>query len=510
MTGQRTRGAMVLLVVLISTLAFSRVLTATGADPTPTSSLALGGSGGGRPPAGQPPPTAWPTQAPPSAHQESEPAVYAALLRDPASAGFTPDEALLRSIHAHLKKRHISLPPDSQLFASMAREVQGLLREAGLPDPGLSAQPRNPSLPARIIRLCGARVPHPVLYYAMIRGLLAGTGDPHTVLMTPAQHERMQEQMQDAAFGGIGIHVELDRTRHHRLTVVEPMEEGPAHRAGLRAGDEIVQVDHRPTNGMDLETATALIRGEPGTRVVLAVRRPGRAGPQEFTVTRARVDVANVTSRMLPGRVGLVRLRVFGQGSASDFSDHLVRLRTEGARGLIVDLRNNKGGYLLAALDICGHFVAPGSLVTVLADGDGARQEHFSSRSRARTSLPVALLVNEYTASASEIVAGCLKDRKTAILVGTRTFGKGSVQNLIPLLDGGALKTTVARFSTPTGRQIDRLGVEPDIPVPMEPIAAGGGPGDTQLRVALEHLRARTASPVSSRSTARFRRPRRT
>ena len=315
------------------------------------------------------------------------PGFYASLLAHPDTTGFTPDESMLASIRAHLQKRHVDRPTDAQLYAGVAREVECLLLEVGLPTTGLAGLPRDASLPGRLVRLYGSRVPRGVLYYAMIRGMVAGTNDPYTVLLTPAQYDRAMEQMQDATLSGVGIHLELDRARQGQLTVVEPIAGGPAQQAGLQAGDAILRIGGRETAGMDLETATSLIRGAPGTTVTLEVRRSGKGHPLEFTIPRARVEVASVTSRMLPGRVGLIRLRVFGRGTASDFSDQLARLRTEGARSLIVDLRNNSGGYLLAALDVCGHFVAPrlaghgahrprreapGTPVFPLADPDGS------------------------------------------------------------------------------------------------------------------------------------------
>lgn len=413
------------------------------------------------------------------------PSTYAAWLKDPASLGFRPDRELFETVRGQLKAHYFESVADTRLLAGAAAEVERLLKEAGVSPRALKGIPRDSSMPERVVRAYAHKVDRGLLYYAMIRGLLGATGDPYNVLMTPREYRQLMEVMQSEAFGGIGIYIEIEKDR---LTIVEPIEGTPASAAGLLAGDEIVAIDGHPTTGLSLEVATTRIRGPQDSTVVLTVRRKGMAGPRDYKITRGRIQVASVTHKMLASGVGLVRLRVFGERTGIELEEAIATLQAAGARALILDLRNNGGGYLNAATEVCSRFLEAGTVVTRVTDRRGARGD-YRTRAEAHTSLPMVLLVNGYSASASEITAGCLKDYKRAVLVGTKTFGKGSVQQLYPLPSGAALKITVARFFTPKGEGINRVGVAPDVEVAMEPRLVGRADEDVQVRKALEYLR---------------------
>lgn len=415
--------------------------------------------------------------------------VYARYVRNPSALGFAPDQALFDRIFRHVRESHVDNPSEEMLYAGVVKETGALLKDAGLPSQALDALPRDDSLPARIVQIYGDRLDKHVLWYAMIRGVFAGTGDPHSAIMTPAEFKRLSEFLQDRAFGGIGVNVELD---HGQLTVVEPFEGLPAMKAGVRAGDQIVKIDGKSTEGITLEEASKALRGPVGTEVIVTVRRGPTALLRDIAIQRAAIQLVSVTHRLLPNSIGYVRLRVYGKDTAYEFSQALADLERAGARALILDIRNNGGGYMQAAVEICSHFVDAGEIVTYLTFKDGAHRNQRSEPLK-RTLIPVALLVNGWSASASEITAGCLKDHQAATLVGVRTYGKGSVQDPISLPDGAAYKLTIAHFFTPNGNKIDKVGIEPDIRVEMDNKLVGVLDKDVQFKRAVDFLQKKMA-----------------
>lgn len=443
-----------------------------------------------------PPPLAEASPAPRSPEKDKDKKkpdqpVYATFLKNPASLGFKPDQKLLDVVYLQVKHQHINEDPDARLYAGVAREVEKLLKEAGLPVNGISSLPKDRSLPERIAKALAGKIDPGVLYYAMVRGMLEGTDDPYTVLMTPDEMHRLMVDLQNEAFGGIGIFIELDRESKDQLTVVEPLEGTPAYAAGLLPGDQILKINGKPTTGMSLDIATSNIRGPEGSQVILTIRRTGTTpDTKDYTITRAKIETASVTQKMLPSKVGLIRLRMFGRRTGSELADAIRKLEAEGARALILDVRNNGGGYINAAVSVLGLFVPRATLVTFLTDREKTRKDYHTVEGP-QTRLPLVLLVNAYSASASEITAGCLKDSGRAVLIGMKTFGKGSVQQMYPLPDGAALKITIAHFFTPKGAKINKVGVEPDIKAEMEPRYVGRGDKDIQVKRAVEYFRSK-------------------
>jgi len=423
----------------------------------------------------------------PDAEKKDVP-LYLTYIKDPDSLGFSPDVSLFQTVYSQVKNQHIDRDPDDKLFAGVIKEVGRLLKESRVADTGLDTVPRDRTAPQRIIGLYGDKVSKDLLWYAMIRGLLEGTDDPYSVLMTPKEYHMLMEQMQNEAFGGVGIYIELDKDKDDQLTVVEPLEGTPACAAGLLPGDQVIKINGEITKGITIDMATAKIRGPVGSQVVLTIQRPGIKDLKDYAITRAQIEVASVSRKMLPGGVGYVRLRLFGAKTGAELSDALSSLEKAGARALILDLRNNGGGYINAAIDVCSNFVDPGSLVTFVTDRRDVRKD-YTAVPRPRDKLPMILLVNNFSASASEITAGCLKDYKRATLMGVKTFGKGSVQQLYPLPSGAALKLTIAHFFTPQGNKINKIGVEPDVKVEMEARNVGRGDKDTQLQQAIDYLK---------------------
>jgi carboxyl-terminal processing protease len=306
-------------------------------------------------------------------------------------------------------------------------------------------------------------VPPKELIYSAIKGTLRGL-DPHSSFLDPDSYREMQVET-SGSFGGLGIEITL---RDDILTVVAPIEGTPAHRAGLHPGDRIVKIDGLATKDMQLSDAVKRMRGKPGTKVTISVVREGWVEPKDFDIVREQIRVHSVRTHDLGNGIGYIRLRQFQEQTAHDLEQALDKFLKTGMKALILDLRNNPGGLLTSAVEVTEKFMDDGKLV-VYTEGRVRNQNmRFSAHAKkAISSVPMVILVNQGSASASEIVAGALQDYGRAVLVGTQTFGKGSVQTIIPLSDGSGLRLTTAKYFTPKGRSIHGKGITPDIVVEL-------------------------------------------
>ena len=306
----------------------------------------------------------------------------------------------------------------------------------------------------------------------LIRGAIRGmlrTLDPHTTYLNPEFFKEMQVET-TGRFGGLGIEISI---RDGVLTVVTPIEDTPAHKAGVQAGDQILLIEEEPTKDLSLQEVVKRLRGKPGTKVKITVRREGEKEMLPFTITRQIIRIKSVRSRMLPDDIAYIRVRSFQNGTGREVKDALSSLEDEGARALVLDLRNNPGGLLSQAVSVSDIFLKAGNLI-VYTKGRMNDQEHrfTSTHEVPGGKIPMAVLVNAGSASASEIVAGALQDLGRAKLIGVKTFGKGSVQTVVPLSDGSGLRLTTALYFTPKGRRIQGDGIEPDIVSEVERSAA--------------------------------------
>ena len=310
----------------------------------------------------------------------------------------------------------------------------------------------------------GERTDYQSLITSAIHGMVANL-DPHSSYLEPTDYDDMME-MTEGQFGGIGIIVTV---RDGILTVVSPIEDTPGSRAGLRAGDRIIEIDGEATQDMWLQDAVHRMKGEPGTEVDLVIYRPSEDREIDVTIVRDIIQVASVKgTRMLVDGIGYVRVTQFNEQAAADLGKAIEELMEQGAESLVLDLRNNPGGLLNGAVDMCGYFLPPQSLVVSTEGRRKSQKLEFRTVAQSvRFEGPLTILVNGGSASASEIVAGCLKDQERAMLVGEKTFGKGSVQNVIPLPDGSALRLTTAMYYTPERQVIHEKGIDPDIVVEM-------------------------------------------
>ncbi len=296
-----------------------------------------------------------------------------------------------------------------------------------------------------------------------IRGMLEALEDPFTSYMDPDTYRQSQIPL-EGEFEGIGAWVDPDG---EFLTIVSPMPGSPAEKAGLKPGDQIIGVDGEDVTGIDGNLVIRRILGPAGTKVRLTVRREGVEEPLEFEIERARITIPSVESRMLENDIGYVQLMQFGDGTDEDLRAALRELLAQEPVGLILDLRNNGGGFLDTAIEVASEFVSE-DVILYEEHGSGEREAHLRRDGGLALDIPLVVLVNEGTASASEIVAGALQDYGRAPLIGTKTFGKGSVQIVTPLADDqGAIRVTIARWLTPQERLIHGVGLEPDIEVPL-------------------------------------------
>ncbi|HPL66729.1 MAG TPA: S41 family peptidase [Smithellaceae bacterium] len=305
---------------------------------------------------------------------------------------------------------------------------------------------------------------------SLIQGAINGmikTLDPHSSFMTPDVYKGLEEETQ-GHFGGIGIEITLVKDV---LTVVSPIEDTPAYKAGVKAGDQIIKIDGKTTKDISMMEAVKKLRGKKGTKVTITITREGMIKPKNIILTRAEIQVQSVKAKTFDHNIGYIRISSFNEKTAADLRKALadVKVKSNPMQGLVLDLRNDPGGLLNQAIEVSDMFLRSGVIVStrgrtksmetrMQAKDDGARE----------VTVPMVVLVNEGTASAAEIVAGALQDNGRALIAGTQTFGKASVQTVIRLEDGSALKLTTARYYTPKGRSIQAEGIKPDLIVKLK------------------------------------------
>ena len=303
------------------------------------------------------------------------------------------------------------------------------------------------------------------LIYGAIKGMVQSL-DPHSSFMTKEEHEELLIST-EGSFSGIGIEITV---KDNILTVVSPIEDTPAYKAGLKAGDKIVKIGDKVTNDMTLTDAIKYIRGPKGTEVELTISREGVDKPLVFNITRDVIPLQSVKSSQLDYDIGYVRISNFQGNTSDDLVIALDRLeKAHKLKGLILDLRNNPGGLLDQAIKVSDEFLDSGLIVSTKGRNKDQDIEESAHKNKKERNYPMIVLVNGGSASASEIVAGALQDNKRALILGTRTFGKGSVQTVLPLSDGSGLRLTTARYYTPSGRSIQLSGISPDIEIAYVP-----------------------------------------
>jgi carboxyl-terminal processing protease len=329
------------------------------------------------------------------------------------------------------------------------------------------------------------------LSYVALDGMMRSVNDRYTVFLTPKEFAGLNQGLDGGDFGGTGIVIGVDDSTKY-IDVQNVIPDGPADKAGVQQDDLITAIDGLSTKGMSLDAASGRLRGKEGTRVTLTILRDGAQLGAPIAIVRAKIHQLSVYEKMLPGKIGYVAVTVFGRDTADELNTALGRLQHDGARAIVLDLRDNGGGYLEAAVAVSSKFIPSGPIVSV--ESRASNITTLEADDTAIAPLPLVVLVNGYTASASEITSGAIQDSSVGTIMGTKTFGKGVVQTIVPLPDGSAIKVTTARYLTPRNRDINHLGITPDIVIGENKRPQFGDPAkDDQLRRALDYLDAKLA-----------------
>lgn len=288
-----------------------------------------------------------------------------------------------------------------------------------------------------------------------IKGMTNALGDPYTVYMNQKEFQDFMTQT-EGSYAGLGIYV---GDKDGRIVVIAPIEDSPAEKAGIKSGDYIVKVNDQEVTAKDMDKAVSMMKGKEGTKVKVTILRDEKE-TKDFNLTRAKITIKTVKGEMLKNKIGLIRMTMFDENTAAEFSKALSKLKGEGMRGLVIDLRDNPGGLLDQCTKVADELLGQGTIVYTI-DNKGEKEEWKSDSSK--LNVPLVLLVNGGTASASEIVSGAVRDFKAGTLIGTKTFGKGLVQSIVRVGDGTGVKVTIARYYTPSGECIQKKGITPDI-----------------------------------------------
>src|SRR3989344_938482 len=329
------------------------------------------------------------------------------------------------------------------------------------------------------------------MLYGAIEGMVNSIGDPYTVFFEPVISTKFQEEI-SGSFGGVGIEI---GKRDNAVTVISPLQDTPAYRAGILAGDKILKVNGKIVTDMVIEEVVNLIRGKVGTKVTLTISRNGESATRDFELTRETIRIPSVKWQLLDDNIAYLQIYTFSQNVDPDFEKAANEILKSSATKLIVDLRNNPGGLLESAINLAGWFLDKNQIVTMEKFRDGTQEEFKSTGNGSLKIYPTIVLINGGSASASEILAGALNDNRNIQLVGEKSFGKGSVQELEQYAGGSSLKVTIAKWLTPKGRSISDLGIEPNykVEIPKDTEEGSlelGKPGkDPQLDKAIELLK---------------------
>ena len=311
-----------------------------------------------------------------------------------------------------------------------------------------------------------------------IDGMVKSLNDPHSNYLSPKMYKTLMEQT-EGSFAGIGVVMGIDNEQ--KIHIVGIMENSPGQKAGLQEGDEILAVDGVPVTQMAFDEVAAHVRGQAGTDVVLTIMRDN--ANQDITITRDNIKLKTVGHKMLDNNIGYIQIVSFSEDTANEFNEAYNDLKNQGMKALVLDLRNNPGGLLTTCVEIAKKLVPKGEIVSIV-DKQGNKETYSSSLEAPE--YPLAVLINKNSASASEILSGAIQDTKAGTIIGNTSYGKGSVQTILPMFEDDAVKLTIAKYYTPSGRSIDGTGITPDIEINLDENATS----DTQLDKALEVLKA--------------------
>ncbi|MEO6913151.1 MAG: S41 family peptidase [Candidatus Baltobacteraceae bacterium] len=425
-----------------------------------------------------------------------------------ASSGFTPlDAAEIQLGYQNLTQQFYKKTDPQAILNSARKQLLVVLQKGGVANArlaslhaGADAQTNTRAIEREVqaaAHLAHSHVSVQDLTYAAISGMMQSVSDRYTVFLTPQEYAALNDSLDGGKpFAGTGIVIQVDeQTKYIDVSSVVP--NAPADKAGVQQDDIITAIDGVSTKGLTLTQASSKLRGKAGTAVALTITRDDKPLPTSITVVRAAIQQLSVYEKMLPNKIGYVELTVFGRDTGTELTAALDRLQQQGARAYVMDLRDNGGGYLNAAVDVSSKFIASGPIVSV--ESRASNITTLEANNTAIPPAPLAVLVNGHTASASEITSGAIQDSGVGTIIGTKTFGKGVVQTIYQMPDLSAVKITTARYLTPHNRDINHLGIAPDITLAENKNPHYGDPArDLQLVRALSFLEDKLAHLNSS------------
>jgi carboxyl-terminal processing protease len=406
------------------------------------------------------------------------------------------DAGEIASGYAHLTTDFYKKVDPQTVLTTVRMQLLAAMRTAGIPNATLpdlkssDANGANTRAIDREVELAAGEshskfTTHQLSYLAL-DAMMKSVDDRYTVFLTPKEFAGLNQDLDGGDFGGTGIVIQIDdQTKYILVENVVP--DGPADKAGVQQDDLITAIDGKSTKGLTVQQASEKLRGKEGTSVSLTLARDGSTVSPPISIVRAKIHQLSVYEKMLPGKIGYVELTVFGRDTGAELNSALTRLQQQGARAIVLDLRDNGGGYLEAAVAVSSKFISNGPIVSV--ESRASNITTLEADDTAIDPLPLVVLVNGYTASASEITSGAIQDSGVGTIMGTKTFGKGVVQTIYPLPDGSAVKITTARYLTPRNRDINHMGITPDVVVTENKHPQYGTPAkDGQLEHAIQYL----------------------
>jgi carboxyl-terminal processing protease len=427
----------------------------------------------------------------PAVSRQSQ-ALYARYLRSGQTLSCHLGAAVVAEVMKDVRARFVDAISDHQMESGMLVSVRDLLQVARVPAEALEQLPLDAQLPSAIVATYGGRVSPDLLGLAEIRGALLPLKDPYSAFLTPDQAQVLNQTLGDTASEALGLHLDTSRQKAGQIVVLDVQPDSPAATAGLQPGDILLTVDGQAVEGLPPDLVSSMLGGTAGTSSALTFRRDDKVW--NATLQRRVSKMKTVTARVMNENVGYIRLSVFASTSGAEVEAALKSLLADGTRALILDLRYNGGGYVRAAQQICSLFLPKGQVIMTVVGRGGLHENLLSTGPGTYANLPVVVLVNEFSASAAELTAGCLRDHKVAYLMGSNTFGKGSMQSPFTFPDQALLKLTIGRWYSPNGTIIDKVGLSPDFQVP-DPVFGEQADGDVQLHKAYDLIHAMMLMP---------------
>lgn len=411
---------------------------------------------------------------------------YQRLVLQPDLVEFAPTKEIFEGAVSFIKADFFEDISESRLQDGCEKELRKLLRAVKITDFPQFREGRLASgfIDEALEKTKGKLEPRLVLY-AALQGLFDSLDDPYSCVLSPKDYSELSEQLQSEEYGGIGATIEAGEDKS--ITFVEVAEGGPAGSAGIRPGDILIEIEGTPADRLFLDQIATKLRGLPDSSIHLKVRASSDRAARDVTVTRKRVVMPSVAWKMLENSIGYVQIKSFAKETSEELDKAVKELKDSGATSLILDVRNNGGGYVGAGLEVCSRFLEKGTVIMQIKYRGGKTQTMKVQESKL-VKLPSVLLVNEFSCSASELTAAALKDEAKMTLIGARTFGKGCGQEVLALPGGAAMKLTEFNFFSPKGSRIHKKGIMPTIQVPMSPLRVGSK-NDLQLQAAVLFLK---------------------